>query len=99
MTTIVLSPSTDTTSAGSNATVYSTYANTTGRRSTVSSSAHAVRDIDVESAVFAHIQALRALGITRTDVLQIASGLGLPQSVVERTVSSLTRKGVKVVNG
>jgi biotin operon repressor len=56
------------------------------------------QNVDIESAVYAHIQAIRALGVTRTNSLRIANALGIPQRVVERTISSLTNKGVKVIN-
>jgi DNA-binding MarR family transcriptional regulator len=97
MTTIVLSR--DTTAAGANATVYSTGTHLARKSPSGTSSRDVKQKIDIESAVFAHIQALRALGITRTDSLEIARGLGLDQSDVEKTVSSLVKKGVKIVNG
>jgi hypothetical protein len=61
-------------------------------------SSNAGQNVDIESAVYAHIQAIRALGVTRTNSLRIANALGIPQRVVERTISSLTNKGVKVIN-
>jgi hypothetical protein len=54
---------------------------------------------NIESAVYAHIQAIRALGRTKTDTSEIARALGLTQSTVEETISSLTKKGVKVISG
>jgi hypothetical protein len=54
---------------------------------------------NVESAVYAYIQAIRALGITRTNTLEIAKALGLTQTMVEKTISSITKKGVKVISG
>ena len=54
---------------------------------------------DIESAVYAHIQAIRALGRTRTDSWEIAKGLGISQKEVEKTIASLTKKGVRVISG
>jgi hypothetical protein len=54
---------------------------------------------NIESAIYAHIQAVRALGRTRIDTAEIAKALDLTPFQVERTISSLTRKGVKLVNG
>lgn len=54
---------------------------------------------NIENAVYSHIQAIRALGRTRTDTSEIARALGLTQSVVEKTISSLTKKGVRVIGG
>jgi hypothetical protein len=54
---------------------------------------------NIESAVYSHIQAVRALGRTRTDTSEIARALGLTQSTVEKTISSLTQRGVRVING
>lgn len=54
---------------------------------------------DIESAVFAHIQAMRALGRTRVNVTEIATALGLYERQVEATLSALRNKGVKVKNG
>jgi hypothetical protein len=50
----------------------------------------------VESAVYAHLQALRALGQTRVNTADVAKALGIPQSLVDRTLESLLKKGVKV---
>jgi hypothetical protein len=55
--------------------------------------------VDIESAVYAHIQAMRALGITRTDTSEIARALGLDTAAVEKSIPALTQKGVKVING
>lgn len=51
---------------------------------------------NVESAVFAHIQALRALGKTKVNTADIAKALGLRTDLVDRTVSELRNKGVKL---
>jgi hypothetical protein len=56
------------------------------------------KKIDVESAVYAHIQAVRALGKTRIAPEEIAKALGLPLSAVESALKSLTGKGVKAIH-
>jgi Holliday junction resolvasome RuvABC DNA-binding subunit len=93
MTTIVLSPSTNTSSTEVKTTVYSPSLPSAKKASS------APGKKNIESAVFSHIQALRALGVTRTDASEIARGLKLGQSEVEKTISSLVKKGVKIVNG
>jgi DNA-binding MarR family transcriptional regulator len=50
----------------------------------------------IESAVYAHIQAVRALGKTHINTAEIAEALGLPLSAVARTITALRQKGVKV---
>ncbi len=60
---------------------------------------HDAQDRDIESAVYSHIQAVRALGVTRIDSLQIARALGISRRIVEKTIPSLSDKGVKVING
>ena len=52
---------------------------------------------EIERAVFAHIQAVRALGRTRINTADIALALGLPTKSVERAVAKLKDKGVKVI--
>ena len=52
---------------------------------------------DVENAIYAHIQALRALGKTRINTADIAMALKVPPKTVELAVSNLKEKGVKVV--
>lgn len=49
-----------------------------------------------ESAVFSHIQAVRALGRTNINTTEIANALKLSQSIVDRTIDALKKKGVKV---
>lgn len=51
----------------------------------------------IEDAVYAHIQAMRALGRTRVNTAQIARALGLKTQVVDRAVSGLESKGVRVI--
>jgi Mn-dependent DtxR family transcriptional regulator len=59
--------------------------------------AHGVKNI--ENAVYAHIQAMRALGKTRVNTVDIAKALNLSLSEVEKTISALRHKGVKIANG
>jgi hypothetical protein len=54
---------------------------------------------DIESAVYAHIQAVRALGRTHINPTEIAAALGLSERQVLSTLSALRSKGVKVVHG
>lgn len=49
----------------------------------------------VEGAVYAQIQALRALGRTSVNTTEIADALKLPISLVNETVARLRQKGVK----
>ena len=49
----------------------------------------ALADDALESAVYAHIQALRRLGKTKTDTVEIAQALGLRLPAVERVVRKL----------
>jgi hypothetical protein len=49
----------------------------------------------IESAVYAHIQAVRALGRTTINTTEVARALGLSLADVERTLSALRRRGVK----
>jgi biotin operon repressor len=62
-------------------------------------SAYSFNSADVESAVYSHIQAIRALGVTRVDSTQIAKALGLPKRIVDKVIPSLLDKGVRVING
>jgi hypothetical protein len=41
---------------------------------------------NIENAVYAHIQAIRALGKTRVNTVDIARALGLPLREVEKTI-------------
>ena len=50
-----------------------------------------------ENAIYSHIRAIRALGRTEINTNEIASSLSLPVSKVNRAVSSLRKKGVKVL--
>jgi DNA-binding IclR family transcriptional regulator len=57
-----------------------------------------VKSSDIESAIYAHIQAVRALGKTKIAPEEIARALDLPVSAVERSLSALNSKGVRVVH-
>ena len=50
----------------------------------------------IENAVYAYIQAIRTLGRTQVNTLEIAKGLNLTAAVVEKTLAALEKKGVKV---
>lgn len=49
----------------------------------------------IENAVYAHIQALRALGNKETDTARIADALGLRVEDVNSVLAALITKGVK----
>jgi hypothetical protein len=50
----------------------------------------------IESAVYAHLQAMRALGHAFINTSDVAKALGLPQSLVDGTIAALKKRGVKV---
>jgi hypothetical protein len=52
---------------------------------------------EVINAVYSHIRAVRALGRGSINTNEIAKALSLPSKDVERAVSTLGRKGVKVL--
>lgn len=52
----------------------------------------------VQNAVYAYIQAVRALGRNQLNTTEIADALSIPVVEVNRAVSSLKRKGVKKLN-
>jgi len=62
------------------------------RRTTLSSAR-------VQNAVYAHIRAIRALGRTKINTAEVADALLLSVGEVNRAISSLKGKGVKVLNG
>jgi hypothetical protein len=68
-----------------------------GAKSTVTVSARKISAKEVENAVYAHIQAVRALGKTKIAPEEIARALDLPVSAVEHSLSALQSKGVKVI--
>ena len=51
----------------------------------------------VENAVYAHIRAIRTLGRTTVNAREIARSLTLPLTDVNRAVTALRSKGVKVI--
>jgi len=51
---------------------------------------------DIESAVYSHIQAVRALGREEINTSEIAQALSLPQELVIAAVARLRDKGVRV---
>jgi hypothetical protein len=53
----------------------------------------------VENAVYAYLQALRSLGRTTLNTVEVADALSLNMADVNRAVASLSKKGVKVLNG
>ena len=53
---------------------------------------------NIESAVYAHIQAVRALGRTQIEPEEIARALGLSVSQVQGTIAALKGKGVKALH-
>jgi hypothetical protein len=53
---------------------------------------------NIENAIYAYIQAVRALGHTTVNTSQIAEALSLPLTVVEQALESLKKKGVKKLN-
>jgi len=53
----------------------------------------------VQNAVYAYIQAIRALGRTEINTSEIADALSLPVAEVNRAISSLRKKGVRALNG
>jgi hypothetical protein len=57
-----------------------------------------VKSKNVESAVYAHIQAVRALGRTQIEPQEIARALGLSVSQVQGTIAALKSKGVKALH-
>jgi hypothetical protein len=85
----ILNPSTGTTSAGG------FFISQSSSKVTTTTRAQPTRD--VERAVYAYIQAVRALGKTKVETEEIARALGLGLSEVERTVKALRSRGVKPV--
>jgi hypothetical protein len=69
-----------------------------GAKATVTVSARRISASDLQNAVYAHIQAVRALGKTKITPEEIARALGLPLSTVEGSLSALQSKGVKVLH-
>jgi hypothetical protein len=53
----------------------------------------------VQNAVYAYIRAVRALGRTEINTREVAAALSLPVVKVDGAISSLKKKGVRVLNG
>lgn len=51
----------------------------------------------IENAVYAHIQALRAVGHTQANTAEISKALRLPRVIVEQAIAGLSKKGVKLL--
>ena len=90
----VLFPSVTTTSSDSVTTTITRTSGFTGVAGT--GGAGSLSNKNVESAVYAHIQAIRALGRTTINTVEISNALGLPQAIVDGTLDSLKKKGVRV---
>lgn len=52
---------------------------------------------DYEGAVYAHIQALRALSKTRVNTTEIAKALNISVPTVNEAIRSMESKGVKIL--
>jgi|ERR1700688_3537 len=90
----VLSPSV-TTNSGS-VTTTTTHTTVVGTGTSGTGTAGSLSNKDIENAVYAHIQAVRALGRTTINTVEISNALGLPQNVVDGTIDALKKKGIKV---
>ena len=55
----------------------------------------AVGSNELQNAVFSYIQAVRALGRTRVNTIEIASALGVNAGRVAEAIAHLESKGVK----
>ena len=82
-------PSSATTTGGA---VFPDVSEFRGRKKTSLRSSQAV-----ERAVYAHLQAMRALGHTQVAVSDIVSALGLSQATVLAALTALKKKGVKLM--
>ncbi len=51
----------------------------------------------IEAAVYAHIQAMLALGHTRLNSLTVARALSLPIADVEEAMRNLADKGIRII--
>ena len=55
-----------------------------------------LKNVALESAVYGHIRAMRALGNTTLSTDQIARALSLPRSAVDAAVRGMSNRGVKI---
>lgn len=58
---------------------------------------HPTSGADIEAAVYAYMRAMRALGRTTLNTLEIADALEIPLHEVETAISKLSDKGIKAV--
>lgn len=52
----------------------------------------------IQNAVYAYVQAVRALGRKQLNTIEIAEALSIPVAEVNQAVTSLKKRGVKVLN-
>lgn len=62
------------------------------------SAAHDKSGSTVEKAVYGYLKAVRALGRTGVNTIEIANALALDLAAVERSIEALKKKGVKVAS-
>lgn len=75
-------------------------ANSNSRATTsVFGPAHAPREENAVDAVYGYIQAIRSLGRTNINTIEIVRALRLPHSVVKAAVAELTNRGVRPIDG
>jgi hypothetical protein len=58
-----------------------------------------IKSKDVQRAVYAYIQAIRVLGRTEINTIEIADALALPIVLVNQAAAALRRKGVRELHG
>jgi hypothetical protein len=58
----------------------------------------ATPDDDIQNAVYAYVQAYRALGNTTISTIRIAKGLGIKPRLVEHAMLALRDKGVMSIH-
>lgn len=51
---------------------------------------------EIERAVYSYIRAVRAIGRTRLNTIEISRALGISPTRVAQVVQSLSKKGVKI---
>lgn len=57
---------------------------------------HASPTKEIERAVYSYIRAMRAIGRTRLNTIEIARALGISPARVAQVVQGLSKKGVKI---
>jgi hypothetical protein len=94
----VLSPSTNTASSSAGVTATTTFGGVGyGIDQPIRTVGLGTSSRDVENAVYSHIRAVRALGRTKINSLEIAKALQLSLPMVQQALEKLADKGVKVV--